>query len=119
MATKISNGGQILKRLERLEDKLFGNGESLVERVTRLEAGQQTLLQRIEEYHQSRKKDLEEAILKSHEKTNELLKKQVQEQMRQNRMQSIGLWVTAVSIVGGVLASIAMFFASKVFGWIK
>jgi hypothetical protein len=112
MATKIGNGSQIIKRLERLENKLFGNGESLVERVTRLEAGQQTLLQRIEEYHMSRKKDLEEAILKSHEKTNELLKKQVQEQVRQNRMQLIGLWITIVSLVGG-------FLVSKALGWIR
>jgi hypothetical protein len=119
MATKTSNGGQILKRLERLENRLFGNGESLVERVTRLEAGQQMLLQRIEEYHLSRKKDLEEAILNSHEKTNELLKKQVQEQLRQNRMQSIGLWITVISVAGGVLASLAMFLASKAFGWIR
>jgi SAM-dependent MidA family methyltransferase len=112
MATKADNSSQILKRLERLENKLFGNGESLVERVTRLEAGQQTLLQRIEEYHLSRKKDLEEAILKSHEKTNELLTKQVREQLRQNRMQLIGLWITIASLVGG-------FFASKALGWLK
>jgi hypothetical protein len=119
MATKISNGSQILKRLERIENKLFGNGESLVERVTRLEAGQQVLLQRLEEYNQGRKKDLEEAILRAHEKTNELLKKQVQEQLRQNRMQSIGLWITVISVAGGILASIATFLASKAFGWIK
>jgi 16S rRNA U1498 N3-methylase RsmE len=77
MATKTDNSSQILKRLERLESKLFGNGESLLERVTRLETGQQILLRRIEEYHLSRKKDLEEAILKAQEKTNELLNKQV------------------------------------------
>jgi phage host-nuclease inhibitor protein Gam len=112
MATKISNGSQIIKRLERIEDKLFGNGESLLERVARLEASQQTLLQRIEEYHQSRKKDLEEAILKSHEKTNELLTKQIKEQLRQNKMQLIGLWITIVSLVGGFLLSRAL-------GWIK
>jgi hypothetical protein len=88
------------------------NGESLLERVTRLEAGQQMLLQRIEEYHLSRKKDLEEAILKAQEKTNELLNKQVQEQLRQNRMQLIGLWITIVSLVGG-------FFVSKALGWLK
>jgi hypothetical protein len=112
MATRTSNSIQILNRLERIEDKLFGNGESLLERVARLEASQQTLLQRIEEYHQSRKKDLEEAILKSHEKTNELLTKQVREQLRQNKMQLIGLWITIISLVGG-------FLASKALGWLR
>jgi hypothetical protein len=112
MAMKTDNSSQILKRLERLESKLFGNGESLLERVTRLETGQQILLRRIEEYHLSRKKDLEEAILKAQEKTNELLTKQVKEQLRQNRMQLIGLWITIVSLVGG-------FFVSKALGWLK
>ena len=112
--TKAENAtlSTILCRLDRIEDRLFGNGESLLERVARLETGQQLSLQRLEEYHAQRKVDIEEAALKAHEKTNELLLTQVNEQKRQNKMQFLGLWLTIVGLVVGM-------FASQALGWFR
>lgn len=99
-------------RLERIEAKLFGNGESLLEKVTRIETVQQQLLQAL---HEEREKFIRDATLsyQSHmEKVlgeqRDLLSRQVAAQTSSNRMQMIGLWVAILSIVLGYIITRAL-----------
>ena len=116
MATKAkpenSTLGAILQRLDRIEDKLFGNGESILERVTRLE-------QKIEEYHHNREVALRQVAIsiqtniegllkeqvKRQKEENALIMRQIEEQRRQTLKQTIGTWVAIVGIIIGSIVS--------------
>ena len=115
MATKAkpenSTLSAILQRLDRIEDKLFGNGESLLERVTRLE-------QKLEEYNRNREVSFQQVAIsiqtniegllkeqvKRQKEENNLIMKQLEEQKRQTLKQTIGTWVAILGIVASLIA---------------
>lgn len=107
-------------RLARIEDRLFGNGESIIERLTRIEAAQEQLAAKldgqIEEQRGDRAQLVQEAILEAQESMRQLLSEQVTAQnkanamqLKSNRIQIVGLWIGLGSLIIG-------FIATKVFG---
>lgn len=94
----------LVERVQRIEDKLFGNGDSLLERIAALEVQQRELMRKFEE----------KAVLDTNDLLRQLNEKydgQLIELRRNSNIAIIGLIVTVLlTVLGGAVA--------KALGWL-
>lgn len=107
MAQKRSMAGlaELNERICRIENRLFGNGNSLIERIARLESQQKQLAQEIVEFREEQKARVMLNTNELLQRLNEKYDRQLEEMHRNNKLALYGVLITMLGLVASVLAT--------------
>lgn len=107
MAQKRSMVGlaELNERICRIENRLFGNGDSLIERIATMESQQKQLAVEIAEFREEQKTRVMLNTNELLQKLNEKYDCQLEEMRRNNKLALYGVLITMLGLAASVLAT--------------
>lgn len=107
MAQKRNMAGltELNERICRIENRLFGNGDSLIERIATMESQQKQLAVEIAEFREEQKTRVMLNTNELLQKLNEKYDRQLEEMRRNNKLALYGVLITMLGLAASVLAT--------------